>query len=75
MLHQSLGGPTAEGQMVPAVGYVLEPRPTNDLEDEDDEYEDDSRRTPNAKRYPSLSTCCSIRSVTWRIWLGVRNER
>jgi hypothetical protein len=33
------------------------------------------RGTQNAKRHPSRSTCCSIRSVTLRIWLGVRNER
>jgi hypothetical protein len=31
-------------QDIPAVGYVLEPRPTNDFEDEDDdEYEDEQR--------------------------------
>ena len=42
---------------MPAAGYVLEPRPTNAVEDDDDEDEDDcvqtpkaERRTPNAKR-------------------------
>ena len=34
---------------MPAAGYVLEPRPTNAVED-DDEDEDDCVQTPNAKR-------------------------
>ena len=39
-----------EGQIMLAVGYALEPRPTNAVEDEDDEDEDqydyDCRRLP-----------------------------
>jgi hypothetical protein len=39
-----------QSQIIPAVCRVLEPRPTNAVEDEDDdEYEHDRRRTPNAE--------------------------
>jgi hypothetical protein len=51
MLHQSLGEASAGGKNCQGLICVLEPRPTNDLENEDDdEYEDDLRRVPNAKR-------------------------
>ena len=53
-----------------AVWHALEPRPTKVEDEDDDEHEHGS-----AKRYPSFSTICSMRSVTLRIWLGVRNDR
>jgi hypothetical protein len=36
---------------MPAAYHILEPRPTNSFEDEDDdEYENEYVQTPNAKR-------------------------
>jgi hypothetical protein len=46
---------------MPAVGYVLEPRPTNAFEDEDDDEDDyESVRAVNREPptlHPSFSTC------------------
>ena len=51
MLLESLGRANAERQNMPAVDYALEPRPTNAVEDEDDdEYENDLERSSPIRR-------------------------